>query len=87
MANRKQKILLSATLLLSGLLLGAPQTHSEPVALNDRTMDGVTAGEVAGGGGLIVGQTSVVVANRTTGLDLNNEAQQNANGLNIVNST
>jgi hypothetical protein len=54
-------------------------------------MDSVTAGDAAvgerEGGGVIVGQTSVVVANRTTGLDLNNEAQQNANGLNIVNST
>ncbi len=91
MANRKQILLLSTTLLLSGLLLGVPQAYSEPVALNDRTMDEVTAGEATGGaavsGGVVVGQTSEAVANRTAGLVLNDEAQQNANGLNIVNST
>ncbi len=91
MANKKKIMFLSATLLLSGLLLNAPQVYSEPVALNDRTMDTVTAGDATSnaveGGGIVVGYGSGTVANRNTGLDLNGEAQHNAHGLNIVNST
>ena len=88
MTNKREKILLSATaLLLSGLLFCPQTVHSAPVALDDRAMDEVTAGNTTEGGGVVVGNSSEAVVNRTTGLDLNGEAQQNANGLNIVNST
>jgi hypothetical protein len=88
MSKRKQKILLGVIpLLLSSLLLHVQLGHSKPVALDDRTMDTVMAGSATAGGGVVVGQSSKAAANRTTGLDLSGEAQQGANGFNIVNST
>lgn len=88
MTKKSQKTLFSTVVLtLCGLLLCAQTARSAPVALTDRAMDRVTAGEITEGGGLIVGNSSEAVANRTTGLDLSGEAQQNAKGLNIVNST
>lgn len=88
MTNKKQKRALIATMqLLSGLLLVTQPAHSEPVALTDRAMDQVTAGEATEGGGVVTGNSSEAVVKRTARLDLNGEAQQNANGLNIVNST
>jgi uncharacterized protein YsxB (DUF464 family) len=87
MAYKRPKIFLSATmLLLSGLLLSAQPARSEPVALNDRSMDQVTAGNTKEGGGLIVGSSSEAVDSRTRRLDLSGEAQQGAKGFNIVNS-
>ena len=87
MAYKRPKVFLSAALLLlSGLLLDAQPAHSEPVVLEDSVMDRVTAGETTEGGGFVVGNSSEIVSNRTTGLDLSGEAQQGAKGLNIVNS-
>jgi hypothetical protein len=87
MTSRKQKILLSATLLLGGLLLGAQIADSAPVSLNDHAMDEVTAGNTAEGGGVVVGNSSKAVISRTDGINLSGEAQRGAKGLNIVNST
>jgi hypothetical protein len=49
-------------------------------------MDQVTAGNAQEGGGVIIGNSSDAVDNRTRRLDLSGEAQQNAKGFNIVNS-
>lgn len=88
MTKKSQTTLSSAAvLLLSGLLLCARPAIAAPVALTDRAMDRVTAGEAAEGGGVVVGNSSEAVVNRTTGLDLSGKAQQGAKGLNIVNST
>lgn len=73
-------------LLLSGLLLRVQAAHSAPVALEDSVMDRVTAGNIQESGGVVVGNSSEVVSNRTTGVKLRGEAQQNAKGLNVVNS-
>ena len=68
-------------------MLGAQTVHSAPVSLNDRTMDEVTAGNTAEGGGVVVGNSSGAVVSRMDGIDLSGEAQSDAKGLNIVNST
>jgi hypothetical protein len=87
MAYKRPIIFLSVTVLLvSVLLLHAPPAHSEPVTLNDRSMDQVTAGNAQEGGGVIIGNSSDAVDNRTRRLDLSGEAQQGAKGFNIVNS-
>ena len=87
MSYKRPIILLSVTVLLvGGLLLGARSAHAEPVALNDRSMDQVTAGNAEEGGGAVVGNSSDAVDNRTRRLGLSGEAQQGAQGFNIVNS-
>lgn len=87
MTKRSQKTLSgAAALFLSGLLLCIQPAHTAPVALTDRAMDQLTAGEASEGSGIVVGNSSETVANRTTGLDLSGAAQQSAKGLNIVNS-
>lgn len=88
MKNTIRIIFPSATvLLLSGLLFCGQPAYSEPVALDDRVMDQVTAGDAIEGSGVVVGQTSAVVVSRNAGLDLSGEVQLGAKGLNIVNST
>jgi hypothetical protein len=86
MAERRTNILIGAVLLTGCLAFFAPHAHAEPVTLDDGVLDRVTAGETTEGGGVIIGNSSDAVANRTTGLDLSGEAQQGARGLNLVNS-
>ena len=87
MLDKNQKLLLRLPiLLLSCLLFQIQAVYSAPIALEDRVMDQVTAGNTNEGGGVVVGKSSEAIANRISGLDLNSEAQKNATGLNIINS-
>ncbi len=87
MATKNIQIVLSAIVLLwSGLLCCVAPAEGAPVALNDRAMDEVTAGNGTEGGGVIVGNSSVAVIKRADSLNLNDEAQQATQGLNVVNS-
>jgi len=82
-----KKLLSTLLLLLCSLLLMVRPAYTAPVVLEDKVMDQITAGNTNEGGGVVVGQSSKAIANRTSGLALGGEAQQNATGLNIVNST
>ncbi len=76
-------------MVLSCLLLGASMVQAAPMALGDRTLDQVTAGssEVGGSGGAIIGNSSEATINQTGGVDLSDEVQMGAKGLNLVNSS
>ncbi len=72
-------------------LLYLPNAYSEPVTLDDLTLNQVTAGTDAntspgGSGGAIIGNSSQATINQTGGVDLSGEVQSGAKGLNIVNS-
>lgn len=73
---------------LLGLLLCASFVQAAPVALEDRALDQVTAGETAtsGSGGAIIGNSSEATIDQMGGIDLSDEVQMGAKGLNLVNS-
>lgn len=82
------KIILGRALLLAcSVLLVVRPAYAAPVALEDRIMDQVTAGNTNEAGGVVVGKSSNTTANSTTGINLNGEAQRKAKGLNLVNTT
>lgn len=87
MTYKNIKILINfPTLLCSGLLFYVQASHSAPVILIDSDMAQVTAGNYNDGGGVIIGNKSEGIVKNKTGLDISGEAQQSANGLNLVNS-
>jgi hypothetical protein len=73
-----------------GLLVGSAAVAG-PVPLTDSALDLVTAGSssetLQGSGGTIVGNDSEAVLVLTGTLDLSDEAQSGARGLNVVNSS
>ncbi len=80
--------IISPALLLSSLLLYSLPVHSAPFMLDDSAMDQISAGNTEeDGGGVIVGNSSEAVSSIKTGVELHDEAQQGASGLNIVNAT
>lgn len=87
MAKGRTNILIGI-LLLACLTLFAPHADAEPITLDDAVLDTVTAGDADAkdGGGVVIGNSSEAVADRTTELDLSGQAQMEAGGLNLVNS-
>ena len=72
-------------------LLSSSVVMADPVRLTDGALDQVTAGTpeypLQGSGGAIVGNNSEATLFLTGTLDLSDEAQAGANGLNLVNSS
>jgi hypothetical protein len=93
MKKGMQKMLSSPLFFICGALLIVPMAYADPVSLNDRMLDSVTAGtgshsqEAGGSGGAIVGNSSSAVIDQTGGVIVEGEAQANAKALNLVNSS
>ena len=75
-------------LILSGVLLLTPLAHAAPVALDDSSLDKVTAGssDTSGSGGAIIGNSSEATIYQTGGVTLEGDVQASAQALNLVNS-
>lgn len=87
MRNSRLIISMLTRMLFGGLLLCAHSLYAAPQALNDTVMQQVTAGgDEADGGGTIIGNSSQSISDQTVDLDLNDQAQQAARVLNLVNS-
>jgi hypothetical protein len=69
-------------------LVSLSSVSAQPVALNDRLLNKVTAGtdSTVGSGGAIIGNSSEATINQTGGVDLSGEVQALASALNLVNS-
>lgn len=83
---KRNRTSLTATLLCCGLVLCCGAAHAAPVTLDDREMDRVLAGTAPDAGGVVVGNSSTAIFRQAGGLELNQEAQKEAKGLNLVNS-
>lgn len=71
------------------LLFSASLLQAAPLVLNDADLDRITAGntEPQVRDGVIVGNSSVTIVQQTAGVILGEEAQAQARGLNLVNSS
>lgn len=88
-SQRKGHNLCSLVLQAGFLLLSASLLQAAPLVLNDADLDRITAGntESQDRDGVIVGNSSWTIVQQTAGVVLGEQAQEQARGLNLVNSS